>query len=62
MLKIIKDIRNMKDEVVAAYKGQGKPEIWDSDGEGYVRYAQPGHKYGNIKLVPTSWAPGKKPA
>jgi hypothetical protein len=62
MLKLIKDIRNMKDEVVASYKSQGKPEIWDSDGEGYVRYAQPGHKYGNIKLVPTSWAPGKRPA
>jgi hypothetical protein len=62
MLKLIKDIRNMKDQVYAAYKGQGKPEIWDTNGEGYVRYAQPGHKYGNIKLVPTSWAPGKKPA
>lgn len=62
MLKLIKDIRNMKDEVVTSYKSQGKPEIWDSDGEGYVRYAQPGHKYGNIKLVPTSWAPGKRPA
>jgi hypothetical protein len=61
MLKLIKDIRNMKDEVVASYKSQGKPEIWDSEGEGYVRYAQAGHKYGNIKIVPTSWAPGKKP-
>jgi hypothetical protein len=60
MLKLIKDIRNMKDEVYASYKGQGKPEIWDTEGEGYVRYAQPGHKYGNIKLVPTTWAPGKK--
>jgi hypothetical protein len=62
MLKLIKDIRNMKDEVYAAYQSQGKPEIWDSDGEGYVRYAQPHHKYGNIKIVPTTWAPGKKPA
>ena len=59
MLKLIKDIRNMKDEVVASYKSQGKPEIWDSDGEGYVRYAQSGHKYGNIKIVPTTWAPGR---
>lgn len=59
MLKLIKDIRNMKDEVVASYKSQGKPEIWDSDGEGFVRYAQSGHKYGNIKLVPTTWAPGR---
>lgn len=62
MLKLIKDIRNMKDEVYAAYKAQGKPEIWDSDGEGFVRYAQPHHKYGNIKLVPTTWAPGRQPS
>jgi hypothetical protein len=61
MLKLIKDIRNMKDQVYAAYQGQGKPEIWDTNGEGYVRYAQPGNKYGNIKIVPTTWAPGKKP-
>lgn len=61
MLQLIKDIRNMKDEVYAAYKSQGKPEIWDSDGEGYVRYAQKDkHKYGNIKLVPTTWAPGAR--
>lgn len=62
MLKLIKDIRNMKDEVYAAYQGQGRPEIWEANGEGYVRYAQPNHKYGNIKIVPTTWAPGKKPA
>ncbi len=55
---LIKDIRDMKDKVVATYKSQSRPEIWDTEGEGYVRYAQPGHKYGNIKLVPTSWAPG----
>jgi hypothetical protein len=59
MLMLIKDIRNMKDEVYAAYQGQGRPEIWETNGEGYVRYAQPNHKYGNIKIVPTSWAPGR---
>ncbi len=58
MLDLIKDIRNMKDKVVASYKSQARPDIWDTEGEGYVRYAQPGHKYGNIKLVPTTWAPG----
>jgi hypothetical protein len=62
MLELIKTIRDMKDELYAAYKAQGRPEIWDSDSEGYVRYAQPGHKFGNIKLVPTSWAPGKRPS
>ena len=58
-LKLIKDIRNMKDEVYASYQSQGKPEIWDTNGEGYVRYAQPGNKYGNIKIVPTTWVPGR---
>jgi hypothetical protein len=58
---LIKGIRNMKDTVDAAIKQQPRKEIWDTHGEGHVRYAQPQHKYGNIKIVPTSWAPGKKP-
>lgn len=59
---LIKGIRNMKDTVDAAIKSQPRKEIWDTHGEGHVRYAQSHHKYGNIKLVPTTWAPGKKPA
>lgn len=55
---LIKGIRNMKDQVDAAIKKQPRREIWDSNGEGHVRYAQKHHKYGNIKLVPTTWAPG----
>lgn len=58
---LIKGIRNMKDNVDAAIKQQPRREIWDTNGEGHVRYAQPHHKYGNIKIVPTTWAPGKKP-
>ena len=58
---LIKGIRNMKDTVDAAIKAQPRKEIWDTHGEGHVRYAQKHHKYGNIKIVPTSWAPGKKP-
>ena len=58
---LIKGIRNMKDTVDAAIKQQPRKEIWDTHGEGHVRYAQKHHKYGNIKIVPTSWAPGKKP-
>jgi hypothetical protein len=61
IFRIIKDIRNMKDTVDAAIKKQASKEIWDTHGEGHVRYAQPHHKYGNIKIVPTTWAPGKKP-
>lgn len=58
ILYLIKGIRNMKDQVDVAIKQQPKKEIWDSNGEGHVRYAQKQHKYGNIKIVPTSWAPG----
>lgn len=55
---LIKGIRNMKDQMDAAIRSQPAKEIWDSHGEGHVRYAQGHHKYGNIKIVPTSWAPG----
>jgi flavodoxin len=58
MFFLIKGIRNMKDEVDAAIRQQPKKEIWDTHGEGHVRYAQKQHKYGNIKIVPTTWAPG----
>ena len=55
---LIKGIRDMKDTVDEAIKAHPRKEIWDSNGEGHVRYAQKNHKYGNIKIVPTSWAPG----
>mgnify|MGYP006266572413 CR=1 FL=1 len=58
ILHLIKGIRDMKDQVDAAIKQHPRKEIWDSHGEGHVRYAQKHHKYGNIKIVPTSWAPG----
>jgi hypothetical protein len=54
---LIKRIRNMKDEIDAEIKRQPRKEIWDTNGEGHVRYAQKHHKYGNIKLVPTTWVP-----
>ena len=56
---LIKGIRNMKDEVDAEIKKQPRKEIWDTNGEGHVRYAQKHHKYGNIKIVPTTWVPGR---
>lgn len=58
MFHVIKGIRNMKDQVDAAIKQQPQKEIWDTDGEGHVRYPQKNQKYGPIKIVPTSWAPG----
>jgi hypothetical protein len=58
ILFLIKGIRNMKDTIDDAIKQQPKKEIWDTHGEGHVRYPQKHHKYGPIKIVPTSWAPG----
>jgi len=55
---LIKGIRNMKDQVDASIRQQPRKEIWDTNSEGHVRYAQKHHKYGNIKIVPTTWAPG----
>jgi hypothetical protein len=60
MFFLIKGIRNMKDAVDAAIKQQPRKAIWDTNGEGHVRYPQAHHKYGKIKIVPTTWAPGKK--
>lgn len=57
---LIKGIRNMKDQLDAAIKQQPRKEIWDTNGEGHVRYPQGHHKFGKIKLVPTTWAPGRK--
>lgn len=54
---LIKGIRNMKDQMDAAIKKQPQRDIWDTNGEGHVRYAQKHHKYGNVKFVPTTWAP-----
>ena len=59
ILFLVKGIRNMKDVMDAAIKQQPRKEIWDTNGEGHVRYPQKHHKYGNMKFVPTTWAPGK---
>ena len=35
-----------------------KAEIWDTNGEGRVRYADAGKKFGNVKFVPRKrWTP-----
>jgi len=55
---LMKKIRHLKDQQHSALETQPKPDIWDTNGEGNVRYAQSGkHKFGNIKFVPTSWTP-----
>jgi hypothetical protein len=50
-------IMDLKDQVIDQLE-QGQGEIWDTQGEGRVRYAPPGKQFGNVKLVPRKrWTP-----
>ena len=50
-------IMDLKDQVIAQVE-QGQGEIWDTQGEGRVRYAGPEKQFGNVKLVPRKrWTP-----
>ena len=54
---LIKEIRDIKDAIDASIKSQPRREIWDTNGEGHVRYPQKHHKFGAVKYVPTTWVP-----
>jgi hypothetical protein len=50
-------VMNLKDQVIDQVE-QGRGEIWDTHGEGRVRYADQSKKFGNVKLVPRHrWTP-----
>ena len=50
-------IMTLKDRVIDQVE-QSQGEIWDTHGEGRVRYADPAKQYGNVKLVPRKrWTP-----
>jgi hypothetical protein len=50
-------IMNLKDQVIDQAE-QGKGEIWDTEGEGRVRYAGSEKEFGNVKFVPRRrWTP-----
>jgi hypothetical protein len=55
---LVKEIQTVKDNIIDQVEGpQG--DIWDTNGEGRVRYADPSKKFGNVKLVPRKrWTPG----
>jgi len=57
IIELVKMIQIMKDKVIDQLEGE-QGEIWDTNGEGRVRYATPDKKFGNIKLVPRKrWTP-----
>ena len=54
---LVTRIMNLKDQVIDQVE-QGKGEIWDTEGEGRVRYAGSDKKLGNVKFVPRRrWTP-----
>lgn len=55
---LVKQIQNAKDNVIDQVEGE-QGDIWDTNGEGRVRYADKTKKFGNVKLVPRKrWTPG----
>lgn len=57
MFELVKMIQNIKDSVIDQIKGK-HGDIWDTNGEGHVRYSDPDKQFGNIKLVPRKeWTP-----
>jgi hypothetical protein len=57
IFSLVKMIQNMKDDVIDQIEGE-QGDIWDTHGEGRVRYADGNKKFGNVKLVPRKrWTP-----
>jgi hypothetical protein len=55
---LVKQIMDLKDSIIDQIEGGAQGEIWDTQGEGRVRYAPAGKQFGNVKLVPRKrWTP-----
>jgi hypothetical protein len=55
---LVKKIQALKDTVIDQVEGDTGAEVWDTHGEGRVRYADTNKKFGNVKLVPRKrWTP-----
>lgn len=54
---LVKMIQQIKDRVIDQLEGE-QGDIWDTNGEGRVRYADKSKQFGNVKLVPRKrWTP-----
>lgn len=54
---LVRRIQDMKDKIIDQIEGE-QGDIWDTEGEGRVRYADQDKQFGNIKLVPRKrWTP-----
>jgi len=59
MFSMVKQIQAVKNDILKQIDGE-QGDIWDTNGEGRVRYAGTNKKFGNIKLVNRDlWTPGE---
>jgi hypothetical protein len=58
IFKLVRGIQILKDTVIDQLESGPKADIWATNGEGYVIYAGPNKRFGNVKLVPRKrWKP-----
>ncbi len=58
IFNLVRQIMDLKDSIIDQIEQGAKGEIWDTHGEGRVRYAPQGKQFGNVKLVPRKrWTP-----
>ena len=58
IFKIVRAVQMLKDHVIDQIESGPKAEIWDTHGEGRVRYADANKQFGNVKFVPRKrWTP-----
>ena len=58
IFSLVKQIQNIKDVIIDQLEAGHSADVWDTHGEGRVRYAGQGKQFGNIKLVPRKrWTP-----
>jgi hypothetical protein len=57
IFQLVLMIQQMKDKIIDQLEGE-QGDIWDTNGEGRVRYADTTKQFGNVKLVPRKrWTP-----
>lgn len=57
IFELVKEIQEAKDSIINQLEGE-RGEIWDTHGEGHVRYADKSKQLGHVKLVPRKrWTP-----
>lgn len=59
IFSLMKEIQYVKNDMLKQIEGE-QGDIWDTNGEGRVRYAGADHKFGNVKFVNRDlWTPGE---